>query len=63
MLNLYTGGLAMCNIITRLGRFWTTLIVSAVGVGLSLFPSLVNGYTNQMSLRSPNKTQAGSCNR
>jgi NCS1 nucleoside transporter family len=50
VLNLYTGGLAMCNIFTRLGRFWTTLIVSAVGVGLSLFPSLVNGYTNQMSL-------------
>jgi NCS1 nucleoside transporter family len=50
VLNLYTGGLAICNIFTRLGRFWATLVASAVGVALSLFPGLVNGYTNQMNL-------------
>jgi NCS1 nucleoside transporter family len=50
VLNLYTGGLAICNIVTRLGRFWATLIASVVGVALSLFPSLINGYNSQMNV-------------
>lgn len=50
VLNLYTGGLALCNIFTRVGRFWTTLVVSAVGIALSLFPSLINGYSSQVSV-------------
>lgn len=50
VLNLYTGGLAICNMFVRLGRFWATLAVSAVGIVLSLFPNLVNGYTDQMNL-------------
>jgi NCS1 nucleoside transporter family len=50
VLNLYTGGLAICNIFTRLGRFWATLIASAVGVALSLFPNLINGYNAQMNI-------------
>lgn len=49
VLNLYTGGLSMSNMFTRLGRFWTTLIVSVAGVALSIFPGLVNGYTGFMN--------------
>lgn len=49
VLNLYTGGLSLSNIFTKLGRFWTTLMVSVVGVVLSLIPQLVNGYTSYMS--------------
>ncbi|MBJ7599519.1 cytosine permease [Candidatus Nephthysia bennettiae] len=50
VLNLYTGGLALCNIFTKVGRFWTTLVVSALGIALSLFPSLINGYSSQVSI-------------
>jgi len=49
VLNLYTGGLSLANIFTRLGRFWTTLIVSVAGVALSIIPGIVNGYTDFMS--------------
>ncbi len=49
VLNLYTGGLSLANVFTKLGRFWTTLIVSVAGVALSVFPGLVNGYTGFMS--------------
>ena len=49
VLNLYTGGLSLANIFTRLGRFWTTLIVSVAGVALSIIPGIVNGYTGFMS--------------
>ncbi len=44
VLNLYTGGLSLLNVVERLGRFRATLIVSAVGIALSAFPSLVHGY-------------------
>ena len=49
VLNLYTGGLSLSNIFTNLGRFWTTLMVSAAGVAFSVFPDLVNGYTGFMT--------------
>lgn len=49
VLNLYTGGLSLSNIFTKLGRFWTTLIVSVAGVALSIIPGLVNGYTGFMT--------------
>jgi NCS1 nucleoside transporter family len=49
VLNLYTGGLSLSNIFTKLGRFWTTLIVSVAGVALSIIPGLVNGYTDFMN--------------
>jgi NCS1 nucleoside transporter family len=49
VLNLYTGGLSLSNIMTRVGRFWTTLICSFFGVLLSLFPQMVNGYNGFMS--------------
>ncbi|MHB1651293.1 MAG: purine-cytosine permease family protein [Desulfitobacteriaceae bacterium] len=50
VVNLYTGGLSLSNIIGRLGRFWSTLIISALGVVLSLFPEVVNGYVGYMSI-------------
>jgi purine-cytosine permease-like protein len=46
VLNLYTGGLSLSNIVDRLGRFWTTLIVSILGIALSAAPGMVNGYTD-----------------
>jgi nucleobase:cation symporter-1, NCS1 family len=50
VLNLYTGGLSLSNIFERLGRFWTTLIVSVFGVALSAAPSVVNSYTNYVAV-------------
>jgi nucleobase:cation symporter-1, NCS1 family len=50
VLNLYTGGLSLSNIFERLGRFWTTLIVSVLGVALSAAPSVVNSYTNYVAV-------------
>jgi NCS1 nucleoside transporter family len=44
VLNLYTGGLSVNNIFEKIGRFWTTLAIGVLGVALSAFPSLVNGY-------------------
>jgi NCS1 family nucleobase:cation symporter-1 len=45
VLNLYTGGLSLSNIFERLGRFWTTLIISVLGVALSVVPDVVHSYT------------------
>src|SRR5215469_6330015 len=45
VLNLYTGGLSLSNMFERLGRFWTTVIISALGIALSATPSVVTGYT------------------
>ena len=50
VLNLYTGGLSLANIFERLGRFWTTLIISALGIGLSAVPDVVHGYTGYVGL-------------
>jgi purine-cytosine permease-like protein len=44
VLNLYTGGLSISNIFERLGRFWTTLIASVVGIALSAIPDVMNSY-------------------
>lgn len=44
VLNLYTGGLSVSNIFSNLGRFWTTLMVSAAGVALSLFPQMIDFF-------------------
>jgi len=49
VLNLYTAGLSLVNIVQRLGRFWATAGLAVVGVALSLLPSLVNGYTDLMT--------------
>lgn len=47
--NLYTAGLALSNIFSRLGRFWGTLMVGVLGMGLSLADGLVDGYTGYMN--------------
>lgn len=44
VLNLYTGGLAIVNMIPRLGRFWSTLIASAIGIAISAFPAIIDGF-------------------
>jgi purine-cytosine permease-like protein len=50
VLNLYTGGLSLSNMFERLGRFWTTLIISALGIVLSAIPSVVSGYTTYVGI-------------
>ncbi len=50
VLNLYTGGLSLSNIFENLGRFWSTLIISVLGVALSVEPDVLHGYTNYVSL-------------
>lgn len=50
VLNLYTGGLSLSNMFERVGRFWTTLIVSLLGIALSAAPSVVNGYTGYVGV-------------
>jgi NCS1 nucleoside transporter family len=50
VLNLYTGGLSLANIFESLGRFWTTLIVSVLGVALSAVPSIVHGYAHYVGI-------------
>jgi NCS1 family nucleobase:cation symporter-1 len=50
VLNLYTGGLSLSNIFERLGRFWTTLIISALGIALSATPQVVGGYTTYVGM-------------
>lgn len=50
VLNLYTGGLSLSNFFENLGRFWSTLIISVLGVGLSLVPDVVTGYTGYIGM-------------
>ncbi len=50
VLNLYTGGLSISNIFERLGRFWTTLIASVVGIALSAVPDVLNSYLQYATL-------------
>ncbi|MFF4181293.1 purine-cytosine permease family protein [Streptomyces sp. NPDC001750] len=49
VLNVYTGGLALANLATRLGRFWSTLVVAAAGTALAAFPALIDGFNDSMS--------------
>jgi NCS1 family nucleobase:cation symporter-1 len=50
VLNLYTGGLSISNIFERLGRFWTTLIASVVGIALSAIPDVLHSYLTYATL-------------
>src|SRR5215469_12755842 len=50
VLNLYTGGLSISNIFEKLGRFWTTLIASMFGIGLSAIPDVLNSYLSYATL-------------
>jgi NCS1 nucleoside transporter family len=49
VLNLYTGGLSLANLTTRLGRFWSTLAVAVVGVVLATLPAVVNNFSDFMT--------------
>jgi NCS1 family nucleobase:cation symporter-1 len=50
VLNLYTGGLSLSDILERMGRFWTTLTISVLGVALSAVPDVVNSCTSYAGL-------------
>jgi nucleobase:cation symporter-1, NCS1 family len=50
VLNLYTGGLSLSNIFERLGRFWTTLVISVLGIILSAIPDVASGYTTYVGI-------------
>jgi nucleobase:cation symporter-1, NCS1 family len=50
VLNLYTGGLSISNMFEKLGRFWTTLIASLFGIGLSAIPDVLNSYLQYATL-------------
>jgi nucleobase:cation symporter-1, NCS1 family len=50
VLNLYTGGLSLSNMFERIGRFWTTAIISVLGIALSATPSVVTGYTTYVGM-------------
>jgi purine-cytosine permease-like protein len=50
VLNLYTGGLSLLNIFEGLGRFWATLIISVLGIALSVVPDVVSGYTSYVGM-------------
>lgn len=41
VMNLYTGGLSLANLATRLGRFWSTLIIALIGTSLAAMPAVV----------------------
>lgn len=47
--NLYTAGLAITNILSKVGRFWGTLVVGAFGVALATNQNLITGFTGYMN--------------
>lgn len=49
VLNLYTGGLALNNLLPRSGRLRSTLAVGAAGIALSCLPDLANRFTDIVS--------------
>ncbi|MFY9140519.1 MAG: cytosine permease [Thermacetogeniaceae bacterium] len=50
VMNVYTGGLSFSNIFTKIGRFWSTILIAAGGVMLSAVPSVVYGFTDYMDV-------------
>lgn len=50
VLNIYTGSLSVVNMIPRLGRFWATLLVSFIGVGMSIFPGMLDKLQETMTI-------------
>ncbi|WP_211824505.1 purine-cytosine permease family protein [Kistimonas asteriae] len=48
VINLYTGGLSLCNSVEWLGRFWATVIVVLAASVLACFPFLINKYSDVM---------------
>jgi nucleobase:cation symporter-1, NCS1 family len=50
VLNLYSGGLSLSNMFERLGRFWTTLIASVLGIALTAVPGVLDYYQHITTL-------------
>ncbi|KEI72170.1 purine-cytosine permease family protein [Endozoicomonas elysicola] len=48
VINLYTGGLSLCNAFDKIGRFRATVIVTLVAGLLSCFPDIISGYVHYM---------------
>jgi NCS1 nucleoside transporter family len=44
VLNLYSAGLSLSNMFERIGRFWTTLMASVLGVALSADSNMLNYF-------------------
>ncbi|TCP55036.1 NCS1 nucleoside transporter family [Tamaricihabitans halophyticus] len=49
VLNLYTGGLALVNMIPRAGRFWATVLIAIAGTALAAVPSVVDNFEGYMT--------------
>jgi NCS1 nucleoside transporter family len=49
LMNVYSGGLSLVNAIPRIGRFWWTVIVGAIAVGLSALPELIEDAADWMT--------------
>jgi NCS1 nucleoside transporter family len=52
VINLYSGGLSLSNMFSKVGRFWATLVIAAFGIVLSALPSLTTGpvFLTSMSM-------------
>lgn len=50
VMNVYSGGLSFSNIVTKLGRFWSTILIAVCGVLLSAVPSVVNQFNDYMNV-------------
>ncbi|MEE1622755.1 purine-cytosine permease family protein [Zafaria sp. J156] len=50
VMNLYTGGLALANLISKLGRFWSTIVVAIFGTVLAAFPFIVEQFTDAINI-------------
>ncbi|WP_419835141.1 purine-cytosine permease family protein [Endozoicomonas atrinae] len=48
VINLYTGGLSLCNAFEKIGRFKATVIVTLVAGLLSCFPEIISDYVHHM---------------
>ncbi|MFK0573692.1 purine-cytosine permease family protein [Endozoicomonas sp.] len=48
VINLYTGGLSLCNAFDKLGRFRATVIVTVIAALLSCFPEIISDYVRHM---------------
>ena len=61
VLNLYTGGLSLSNMFERLGRFWTTLIISLLGIVLSAIPDVASGTPLMSGFSVTSSRQSPAC--
>ena len=45
----------------RLGRFWTTLIISVLGIVLSAIPDVASGYTTYVGILGMSSRRSPAC--